>query len=185
MKKNIKYFDQIIVHDFGQGLISDKIIRFLQKYNSKLSVNVQTNSSNIGYNYITKYSKLNYFSIDEPEARLALQDKVSNSKILMKKLSKKIKFKFGAITFGKKGSNIFDKKNIYFVPALTSNPVDTMGAGDAHFAISSLLTKVSKDIKLISFVGNVAGALKIQFIGHRKSIQKIEFFNYIKSVLNI
>ena len=185
LKKNIKYFDQIIVHDFGQGLISDKIIKFLQKYNSKLSVNVQTNSSNIGYNYITKYSKLNYFSIDEPEARLALQDKISDSRTLMKKLAKKIEFKFGTITFGKYGSNIFDKKDIYFVPALTTKPIDTMGAGDAHFAISSLLTKVSKDIKLISFVGNVAGALKIQFIGHRKSIQKVDFFNFIKSVLNI
>ena len=185
LKKNINKFDHIIIHDFGHGLLNSKIIKFLQTKSSKLSVNVQTNSSNVGYNYLTKYSKMNYFSIDEPEARLALQDKESNCLKLFKKLEKKIKFKFGSITFGKNGTNIFSNKKMFFAPALSKNPIDTLGAGDAYFAISSLFTRQTNDVKILSLVGNVAGSLKIKSIGHRKSIEKLEFVNYLKAVLNI
>ena len=131
------------------------------------------------------YTNLNYFTIDEPEARLALQDLESNCLKLFKKLEKLIKFKFGSITFGRHGTNIFDKKKMYFAPALNKDPVDTLGAGDAYFAISSLFTKVTNNLKILSLVGNVAGALKIKFIGHTKSLEKIELINCLKAVLNI
>ena len=78
LRKNIKKFDHVIVHDFGHGLFTNKIIKFVQNNSKFLSINTQTNSSNIGYNYITKYSKADYISIDEPEARLALQDNYSS-----------------------------------------------------------------------------------------------------------
>ena len=80
------------------------MIKILEKKSNYLSINIQTNSSNIGFNYLTKFSKTNYFSIDEPEARLALSDENSDTKILFKKLQKKIKFKSGSITFGKNGA---------------------------------------------------------------------------------
>jgi rfaE bifunctional protein nucleotidyltransferase chain/domain len=185
LKKNKNKIDHIIVHDFGHGMLKSKIIKYLQTQSKKLSVNVQTNSSNVGFNYLTKYSKLNYFSIDEPEARLALQDKESNSLELFKKLKKRVKFKFGSITFGRHGTNVFDGKKLHFAPALSKNPVDTMGAGDAYFAISSLFTKITNNTKILSLVGNAAGAMKIKFLGHRKSLNKLEFLNYLKALLNI
>ena len=185
LKKNKNKFDHIIVHDFGHGMLKSKIIKYLQTQSKKLSVNAQTNSSNVGFNYLTKYSKLNYFSIDEPEARLTLQDKDSDSLELFKKLKNKIKFKFGSITFGRHGTNVFDGKKLHFAPALSKNPVDTMGAGDAYFAISSLFTKTTNNIKILSLVGNAAGAMKIKFLGHRKSLNKLEFLNYLKALLNI
>ena len=80
----------MIIHDFGHGLITKKIIDFVQKKSKYLSINVQTNSSNIGFNYITKFKKTNYFSIDEPEARLALSDNDSNTEKLFLKLRKKL-----------------------------------------------------------------------------------------------
>ena len=61
------------------------MIRFIEKNSKYLSINVQTNSSNIGFNYLTKFSKTNYFSIDEPEARLALSDEYSNTSNLFEK----------------------------------------------------------------------------------------------------
>jgi rfaE bifunctional protein nucleotidyltransferase chain/domain len=185
LKNNKNKFDHIIIHDFGHGMLKSNIIKYLQTQSSILSVNVQTNSSNAGYNYITKYSKLNYFSIDEPEARLALQDNESNCFELFKKLKKIINFKSGSITFGRNGTNVFDGKEMHFAPALSKNPVDTLGAGDAYFAISSLFTKNSSNVKVTSLVGNAAGALKIKFLGHRKSIIKLEFLNYLKALLNI
>ena len=185
LKKNIKKFDLVMVHDFGHGLLKEKIINLLQSQSKNLCVNVQTNSANAGYNYLTKYSKVGYFSIDEPEARLALQDLDANSLKLFKKLKNNIKYKLGSITFGRNGTNIFNGKSLHYAPALSKEPVDTLGAGDAYFTLSSLFTKVTNDIEILALVGNIAGALKIKFVGHRKSLEKNEFLNFLKSILNI
>lgn len=181
--KNAHKYDQIIIHDFGHGMMSPRITKFVEKFFKKLSINVQTNSSNVGYNYITKYKKTNYFSIDEPEARLALQDKNSNSLNLFKKLSSKIKFNTGSITFGKNGTHIYKDNKIHFAPALSKKPIDTLGAGDAYFALSSLFAMETNKIKILSLIGNVAGALKIKFVGHRKSLLKKDFLSFLKTIL--
>ena len=185
LKKNIKKFDHVILHDFGHGLFTNKIINFIQKNSIFLSLNTQTNSTNIGYNYITKYLKADYISIDEPEARLALQDNYSSINQLFYKLRKKVKFKLASITWGSNGAQVFDGKKVHHAPALTDKPTDTLGAGDAYFAISSLCSKVFRNREIIAFIGNVAGALKVSYLGHRKYINKTELLNYVKSFLNI
>ena len=48
-----------------------KIINLLNKNSRKLSLNVQTNSLNYGYNIISKkYNKCHLFSLDERELQL-------------------------------------------------------------------------------------------------------------------
>lgn len=186
LKKNIKNYDLVLIHDFGHEMFKEEIIKFIQKHHHKVCLNVQTNSTNIGYNYITKYSKVNYFSIDEPEARLACQSRLGQINNLYEKLSKKITFKYGAITCGKNGAHIFynKRKRIYFCPALDKRPVDTLGAGDAFFSISSLFSAVSSEPEIILLTGNIAGSIKIQNLGHRKYITQEEFVNISKSILN-
>ena len=88
LKKNLSKFDQIIVNDFGHGLITEKIIKTLTKFSNKLCVNVQTNSANNGYNFITKYKKAFYISVDEPEARLATRKRLQDVNTLFKILEK-------------------------------------------------------------------------------------------------
>ena len=44
--------------------------------------NCQTNSSNNGYNFITKYKRANFITLDEPEARLSTQKRFADLKIL-------------------------------------------------------------------------------------------------------
>lgn len=185
LRKNIHKFDHVIIHDFGHGLITKKIIDFVQKKSKYLSINVQTNSSNIGFNYITKFKKTNYFSIDEPEARLALSDNDSNTEKLFLKLRKKINFKSGSITFGKHGSYSCVGKKILFAPALTKKPIDTLGAGDAFFVISAMLSIYSKKPEEIGFLGNVAGSFAVNHLGHQKYLNKEFLLNYIKTYLNI
>jgi len=185
LNKNLKNYDHVIVHDFGQGLITEKMIKILEKKSNYLSINIQTNSSNIGFNYLTKFSKTNYFSIDEPEARLALSDENSDTKILFKKLQKKIKFKSGSITFGKNGAYTSYGNSIIYSPALTKNPIDTLGAGDAFFVISSIISKISNDPKKIGFLGNIAGSYAVNYLGHKKYLSKEIFLNYVKTYLNL
>jgi bifunctional ADP-heptose synthase (sugar kinase/adenylyltransferase) len=185
LNNNLKNYDHVIVHDFGHGALTDKMIDVIEKKSKFLSVNVQTNSSNMGFNYLTKFKKTNYFSIDEPEARLALADDTSDTQILFKKFKKRIRFKLGSITFGKHGSYLYSSNKAYFSPALTSKPVDTLGAGDSYFVISSLFAKQKAKPDLIAFLGNIAGAFTINYLGHRRYITKVDILNYVKTFLNI
>ena len=184
LKRKIKSYDIVIINDFGHGLLTTKLRNFMQKQSKYLAVSTQTNSSNTGYHYITKYFNADYISIDEPEARLALQDKFGPSDKLFSKLIKKIKFKIGSITFGAHGTKVYSNNRIHFAPALADKPVDTLGAGDAYFSISSLCSKTMKDEKVIGFLGNIAGALEIRNMGHRKYLNKLEVLNYVKSFLH-
>ena len=56
LENNLKKYDLVIVNDFGHGLLTKKI-RNLQKFSKYLALNCQTNSSNNGYNFITKYQR--------------------------------------------------------------------------------------------------------------------------------
>lgn len=185
LKNNLPKFDQVIINDFGHGLITDKIIKILEKFSKKLRVNVQTNSANNGFNFITKYKKAFYISVDEPEARLATTKRFEDVNSLFKILEKKIKYNICSITLGKKGTTVYANKKSVYIPSISDRPIDTMGAGDAYFAISSLYSKyLRKNITSLGLVGNIAGALKIQYLGHRDYVQSKKFLGYLKTLLN-
>ncbi len=183
LKKNHKKFDCIMINDFGHGMITEKIRNFIIKNFKNIFVNVQTNSSNLGYNLITKYKSCSYFTVDEPEARLATKNRFSDTTNLFTQIRKKMKFNSGSITFGDKGVHSYHNGKVIYLPALTKSVVDTLGAGDAFFAYSSMFKLVSKNIKEISFVGNLAAAIKIQHLGHEKFITKEIFYQYLKNIL--
>jgi len=75
LEKQIPEVDLVMVSDFGHGLVTECIIRLLEKH-SPLAVNVQTNSANIGYNTIAKYRRADFACLNETEARLACQDRL-------------------------------------------------------------------------------------------------------------
>ena len=183
LKKNYKKFDCIMINDFGHGMITEKIRKFIIKNFKNIFVNVQTNSSNLGYNLITKYKSCSYFTIDEPEARLATKNRFSNTKDLFKQIRRNMKFNSACITFGDKGVHSYQNGKVVYLPALTKSVVDTLGAGDAFFAYSSMFKLVSKNIKQASFIGNLAAAIKIQHLGHEKFINKETFYQYLKNLL--
>src|SRR3984885_11882645 len=70
-------YDVVIAADFGHGLIAPSSIDALTAKSRFLAVNTQSNSANLGYNLITKYSRADYVCIDAPEARMAMSDRVS------------------------------------------------------------------------------------------------------------
>ena len=84
----------------------------------------------------------------------------------------------------KNGARINNLKNTIFAPVFSDNAVDTVGAGDAYFAITSIFIKHIKSMNIIGFVGNVAGAIQIGYLGHQKYVKKKEFLGYAKSLLS-
>lgn len=169
LNKNLKKFDLVVVSDFGHGLITKKIIDLLEKKARYLCVNCQSNSLNFGYNLITKYNKANFVCIDENEARLAVNEKTLDLKLVHKKILKK-NIKNLIITLGSRGAFYIRGNKYEIFPVVDDKVIDTIGAGDAFFSTSSIFSKYVSDNSFLSFVGNIAGSMKIRIEGHDKYI---------------
>jgi len=185
LKNADKNYDLIVISDFGHGLIDQEIITVLTQQNIFLCVNTQTNSANRGFNLLTKYSRCDYFSIDENECRLAAQDKYSNIELLLSDLQKKTDSKIAAITLGVNGAMVGTRVPEKFVisPVLSGEVIDTIGAGDAFLSITSLFAKNGNPPEEIAFVGNAVGAMAVKILGNKSYIEKIPLMKYLKTLL--
>ena len=183
LKNRINKYDCVIISDFGHGFFSDNLYKLIQKEAKFLSVNVQTNAGNRGYNLATKYRKMDNLLIDLPELQLATKDNSSNVDSLTIKLSKKINSKYFAITKGKDGIFIFNtktKKKIS-LSAFEAKPLDTMGAGDSVLGISSLLFSIKASIGgVIAYISNLFGAVSTSILGHSDFIRKKEILKSVE-----
>jgi len=182
----IKDADIVIVTDFGHGLISPKIIKYLCENAPFLAVNVQTNAGNHGFNFATRYPKVDFLCIDVPEARLAVSDKYANiSTLIAELLPNKIDSNCFIVTHGHQGCITYQRESdtVHRIPAITDQVVDTVGAGDAFFAVAAPLVRASGSVELAGFLGNVAGAIKVGIVGHRKAVEKIPLIKFVTGIL--
>ncbi len=185
VKNKINEVDIVIVNDFGHGFVFDELIDLVSNRAKFLAVNTQTNSANRGFNYISRYPRADYICIDEPEFRLAAQDKHTDIQALAEyKLSSLIDCKKFMITLGKKGCILFENGvKTSELPAFTNSVVDTVGAGDAFFSVTSPFAMIGADSEDLCLIGNIAGALKVEILGHQKFIEKNKFIKYIDTLM--
>lgn len=178
-------YDAILVNDFGHGLISRDTVETICGLDSFIAVNAQTNSANRGYNLITKYPRADYICIDAPEARLAVGDRFSDLETIASKLlPERVNCGKIVLTHGRHGCTTFERGvGSRSIPALTQTVVDTMGAGDAFFAVTALLAKVGGAASDIGLIGNMVGALKVGIVGHRQSVDKVSVVKALTGAL--
>ena len=182
----IKDADIVIVTDFGHGLISPKIMEYLCKNAPFLALNAQTNAGNHGFNLATRYPKVDFLCIDAPEARLAVSDKYADmSTLVTDLLPKKIDGSYFMVTHGHHGCVAYKRKSraVYKIPAITDQVVDTVGAGDAFYAVAAPLVRASGSVELAGFLGNVAGAIQVGIVGHRKAVDKTTLIKFVTAIL--
>jgi len=175
----LDHFDAVVVTDFGHGQITPAMVNRLVALPNYLAVNAQTNSSNVGYHLITKYERADYVVIDEPEARLAAQDRTGKIEDVMQRLALGRYGKL-VVTLGARGAIGYERGVFTRCDAMTQQVVDTMGAGDAFFAVTAPLARHGRMNELL-LIGNAAGALKTQIVGHRASVTKPDLIAYLKA----
>lgn len=184
LRKEISGYDMVIVNDFGHGMLTSKIIGIIAQKAKYLALNVQTNSANYGFNVITKYPRADFACMDEQELRLATHDKFTSLEKLMQVISQQLKCKEIIVTRGASGSVSFTRNNgVVTSPALSQTVVDRVGAGDAFFAIASPCTFIGMNQALVSFIGNCAGALKVQTVGNKMPIDFKDLTKFITRLL--
>src|SRR5262249_26343611 len=169
----------VIATDFGHGLIGPSAVQTLIEYSPFLAANAQSNSANLGYNLITRYPKADYVCIDAPEARLAIGDRMSPiGEVAHKIVNEHVACGSIIITHGRNGCVTHERGGTtHAIPAFARNVVDTVGAGDAFLAVTAPLVAAGGALEKVGFIGNVAGALKVEIVGHRQPVEKPALIN--------
>lgn len=184
LEKELPNHDLVVVNDFGHGMMGDAVRELLVKSDKYLAVNTQTNSANLGFNPITRYRHADYACIDEAEVRLATRLKYDELRSVGSKLRDDLGAKALMVTWGPRGSIMFDKTlGTTEAPALSVNIVDRIGAGDAFFAITAPCMYQGYPADVVSFVGNCVGALKVAIVCNREPVDSVSLFKFIQHLL--
>lgn len=183
LERKLPQCDLVVVADFGHGMLSTGIIDVLQRSGKYLVVNAQTNSNNYGYNYITKYTRTDYISIDEAELRLPFGAKREPLDGLIDRLQAITHAGEVQITLGQRGSLYRKGKEQWLTPAFATRVKDSVGAGDAVLSITALCAKAGLDPAVIGFVGNCTGALAVEIIGNAHPVYKKDLLKFVKHLL--
>ena len=181
--------DGIIVSDFVYGTVTtniiNKVINLAKKYNIKIFGDLQC-SSQIGL--VTKFKNFSLISPNEKEARIALQDKESGIEAISMKLFNQTSIKMLIMKLGAEGLIAYEKKfpekiQRQSFPALSVNPVDLTGAGDALLAVIATSLCSQNDIMSSAAIGSCMAALAVENMGNKK-IDKTSLKNYLLNLLN-
>lgn len=183
LEQELPKHDLVLVGDFGHGLITESIIKLLEEKSKYLSVNAQCNSANLGFNFVTKYTKPSYMTMDITELQYAVSDRFSETPVLMQKLHDKARFNKFLVTMGKEGAGYFDNGEITFSPAFVTRPKDTVGAGDAVFTVTSLFAHSGMN-ELIPFIANCAGGVAVSYLGNKESVNRQNLLEFISQAYN-
>jgi sugar/nucleoside kinase (ribokinase family) len=122
--------------------------------------------------------------LDAMEARLAVRDKHANiPDIVSTLLPNLVDCKNIMVTHGRAGCYVRRDDTAVHIPSFGGQVVDTVGAGDAFFALAAPCIAAGADCETGGFVGNVAGAIKIGIVGHRRYLTRFEIQRYISTLL--
>lgn len=181
LNNNIQKFDVVMVQDFGHGLINNKIADLISKKSNFLSLNVQTNSMNYGFNLIDqKFTRADLFSLDKKELELFSKEKNIKFVKSLSALKRKMRSKIGFLTIGDEFTLVNGYRKNHKIPVLETKVVDPVGAGDTFHSFATLLSSVTKNDFLIGFLAQIAGALAVRILGNSRT----PTINEIKNTFN-
>ena len=185
IKKNLSKFDNVIIFDYGYGYFTKELIKYLSKYKKKLLINCQTNSSNFGYNLISKYNGGRILCIDETEFRLSLKDKTEDIKKLIISNKDTLKnYEIFIVTMGSHGCYICSNNKIEYIPTIFINTKDTTGCGDIFFSSFIFFHSTNKfSLKECAFLSHIASGIHAKSEGNESHITKDIFFKIAQTII--
>ena len=174
-----KGYDMVLINDFGHGFLNEKIMGSITSLKKFIGANIQTKNSNFGFNPVTKCKRADFISLNPFEIRLLFHNKDDDLETLLRRLAGLRMYKDILLTLGKNGA-MFYRSKINSAPAFEIRPVDTIGAGDAVFAVGSLLSFSKIDEEILPIISNAAGAAATQYVGNKEVISPKKILEYFQ-----
>lgn len=174
-------YDAVIVADFGHGFC-DKV-----NVSGTFHLMCQTNSNNFGFNRVSKWKKYKKESscIDLREASLQMNQQISNptDKNIYEIYNYEMNASHLFITIGKAGSIYTDGKKIVRQKSYPSKIIDTIGAGDAFFAFSSIVSKSNLKEEDYLTVPSLAASLSTTWLANEKSVTRESLLSHANNII--
>lgn len=176
-----------VVADFGHGLFEGEVLKAVSALPGFIGLNVQTNSSNFGFNPFTKHRHFSFLGIDVREARIAHHDRFAPAVDILRRMQKEYSPRGASIamTLGAEGAHYFPRNNAgeFYGTAFADNVVDATGAGDAFFGLASLADAVACPPPILLFLGNVFAGLKTKIIGNKSAVTRAQLVKSVSAIL--
>lgn len=183
-ENRIKAADLVIVADYGHGMMEDALIRIIEREAKFFALNTQANAGNRGLNPLHRYRHADYICLAGNELENESRLHNSNYEAMIERVTRETDCDRFTITLGREGSIHFDdRKEVCRAPALASQVVDRVGAGDAVLSITSMLVAASAPWDVVAMVGNAAGAELVGQLGNRRSLSKSSFIKHLGTLL--
>ena len=176
--------DVIVVADYGHGLLSSAVISELTSSGKMLAVNTQSNAGNRGFNTISRYPRVDFACLNGSEVSLELRHR----HLTMNELVPQIRSRTGAaraiVTEGAKGLACCGVDGeVTHIPAFAQVVRDRVGAGDALFAVTALLSAVNAPADITGFYGNLAGAASVADLGNRSYVDAVSLMRHAAALM--
>lgn len=178
-------YDLVLVADFGHGLLDATAIdaRIAARGQATVAIMVQVNSSNYGYNLPIKYAGGDYYCLNRTEAELCLRERNLPLATLVDRSAERLATRAIAITDGAAGAMVRIASETYALPSLSVSAVDTIGCGDAYFALSSVAVATGLPVPVVAFVGSIGAAAMTQRRCNEAPVTEQEFMTIGKIVI--
>ncbi len=177
-------YDAVIVVDFGHGMIGPEAIELLSHRSPFLALNVQSNAGNLGYHTLSTYPRADFVSTAENEVRLETRDRHGDLRAMISEVAGRLSAPQMVVTRGKYGCLCYGAaEDTFEIPALASEVVDRVGAGDAFISVSALVAAAGAPIEVAGFIGSAASAQAVATVGHRTSVSRPVLLRHIDTLL--
>jgi len=185
LRRLVPRADVVLVMDFGHGLLTQPVRRFLEREAKFLAVNCQTNSNNYGFNVINRrYRRADSFSLDQTEITLAVGRRRFDFEKELGKLQRQLKSRYAWLTRGVRETIGMTRRATCHCAPFEQTVVDTVGAGDAFCAIATLAAAHGLPVEEATFLGQLAGAQAVKVPGNREPVRKVALLKSGMSLLN-
>ena len=163
--------DVAVFSDFRHGIFRRETIRGMIRVIDSNTVKVADSQVSNRWGNILEFNGFDIIFPNEKEARFALGDQDTGVRPLAGKLYKKSGTKYLMLKLGEKGILVYrdaseSPRDFFFIDSFVEDIVDSLGAGDAMLAATSLAYRASKNIMISSIIGNAAAALACEVEGN-------------------
>jgi sugar/nucleoside kinase (ribokinase family) len=143
----------------------------------------QVNSSNYGYNLPIKYIGADYYSMNRTEAELCLHERNLAAAELLDRSVRLLECDAASVTDGGSGAAVVIKGEPFAMPSLSIEVVDSIGCGDAYFALSSVAACVGLPAPIVALAGSIGAAAMTQRRCNERPISEQDFMTIGKIVI--
>jgi rfaE bifunctional protein kinase chain/domain len=159
--------DILIFEDYNKGLLKENVIKRITAHCKELGIIISVDPKQKNF---LAYKDVTIFKPNLKEVREGLhmpleQTEEKNLNEVHRKLHELLKHEITFITLSEKGFLDNNGFTSHIIPSRIRNIADVSGAGDTVIATASLVYALTRDVRLMAEISNLAGGLVCEEVG--------------------